>query len=96
MLKPTIRLAKIWNTRNDYVFDSYLFEKWISELYFSNKVNQKTYLFTVFDNLYPNQTAQWRNEKINRAKQLVAAVRKYEQEEMPVYAESEVKKLISE
>jgi Second Messenger Oligonucleotide or Dinucleotide Synthetase domain len=96
MLKPTIRLAKIWNTKNDYVFDSYLFEKWISELYYSDKSNQKTYLFNVFDNVSATQQAQWRNDRITRAKNVVAAVRKFERDEMPVSAEVEVKKLIAE
>lgn len=96
MLKPTIRLAKIWNTKNDYVFDSYLFEKWISELYWSDKSNQKTYLFNVFDNLSATEQAQWRNDRITRAKDIVAAVRKYERDEMPVSAEAEVKKLVAE
>jgi len=96
MLKPTIRLAKIWNTKNGYVFDTYLFEKWISEQFYFTKTNQKTYLFTVFDNLVANQATQWRNDKIARSKEIVSAVRRYEQDEMPASAEIEVNKLIPE
>ena len=94
LIKPTIRLAKLWNAKNGYVFDSYFFEKWIVEQYYLLATNQKDYLFAVFDKLVANQSAQWRNDCINRAKQIVAKVRDYERDNMPVTAESEVKKLI--
>ncbi|WP_294300998.1 nucleotidyltransferase [uncultured Sphingomonas sp.] len=96
LIKPTIRLAKFWNARNGYVYDSYGFEKWIVEqsYYFDN--NQKAYLFSVFDKLGANEAAAWRNEKINRAKQIIAKVREYEADNMPFTAESEIKKLIPE
>lgn len=94
LIKPTIRLAKFWNAENGYVFDSYFFEKWIVEQYYFLATNQKDYLFAVFDKLIANQSAQWRNDRINRAKQIVAKVRDYERDNMPITAESEVKKLI--
>lgn len=96
LIKPTIRLAKFWNARNGYVFDSYAFEKWIVEQSYPFALNQKSYLFAVFDKLAANQSAQWRNDKINRAKQIVAEVRKLETAELPYSAEAEVKKLIPE
>ncbi len=94
LIKPTIRLAKFWNAKAGYVFDSYLFEKWIVDQSFTFAMNQKSYLFTVFDNLWENQNTQWRNERIRRAKEIVANVRQYEKDDMPVNAEIEVKKLI--
>lgn len=96
ILKPTIRLVKIWNASNGYVFDSYLLEKWIADRLFSFCANQRDYLFKVFDDLSANQTAQWRNERITRAKQIVANVRGYEAAGFPYSAEQEVKKLIPE
>jgi len=96
LIKPTIRLAKFWNAKAGYVFDSYAFEKWIVEQTYFFDTNQKDYLFSVFDKLSANQPVQWRNDRINRAKQIVAKVREYERDEMPYTAESEVKKLIPE
>ncbi|MBS1081776.1 SMODS domain-containing nucleotidyltransferase [Gluconobacter japonicus] len=96
LIKPTIRLAKFWNAKAGYVFDSYSFEKWIVEQYYYLTSNQKDYLFAVFDKLVANQATQWRNERIKRAKEIIAKVRKYESDGMPYTAESEVKKLIPE
>lgn len=96
LIKPTVRLAKIWNASNGYVFDSYAFEKWIANRFYLFCSNQKDYLFNVFDGLNANETTQWRNDKINRAKQIVASVRDYEKREMPITAEAEIKKLIPE
>lgn len=98
LLKPVIRLAKIWNTSssNGHVYDSYLLEKWIAEMSFYGCSNQKEYLFRVFDNMVANTAAQWRNDKISRAKVLVANVREYERQGYAASAELEVKKLIPE
>lgn len=96
LIKPTIRLAKIWNSANGYVFDSYLFEKWICDRSFWAAISQRDHLFTVFDGLSENQTTAWRNEKIRRAKQIVANVRANEDAGYPATAEIEVKKLIPE
>jgi len=98
LLKPTIRLAKIWNVTgsNGRVFDSFAFEKWIKDRSFWGCSNQTEYLFTVFDNLSANTDTQWRNDRILRAKELIANIRRYEKEDMPITAESEMKKLIPE
>lgn len=94
LVKPTVRLAKIWNAANGYVFDSYMFEKWIAGRFFLFCSNQKDYLFKIFDDLSPTELTQWRNDKIIRAKQIIANVREYERRDMPASAETEVKKLI--
>ena len=96
-IKPTIRLVKLWNAKNGYVFDSYELEKWIVNLSYWGCINQIQYLFQVFDNLNPYGVAtQWRRDRIERAKQIVAKVREYERDDMPYSAEAEVKKLIPE
>jgi hypothetical protein len=96
LIKPTIRLAKFWNAKAGYVFDSYAFEKWIVSQYYYLDTNQKDYLFSVIDKLTANEFAQWRNDRINRAKQIVAQVRSHERDNMPYSAEVEVKKLMPE
>ena len=97
LMKPTIRLAKYWNAKVGYVFDSFSFEKWtIQQSYFS-AANQRDYLFEVIDSLsIYSLTEQWRKDRVQRAKDIVAKVRQYERDEMPYSAEGEVKKLIPE
>ncbi|UTP38175.1 hypothetical protein M9M90_13205 [Phenylobacterium sp. LH3H17] len=95
-IKPTIRLVKFWNANAGVVYNSYLLEKWIVGLYYAADTNQTQYLFRVFDNMVANMAAQWRNDKIKRAKEIVANVRQFEKDAMPYSAESEVKKLILE
>lgn len=95
LLKPTIRLFKYWNANNGYVVDSFMFEKWIISQSFWFDTNQKDYLFSTFDKVELTwESAQWRKDKLARAKQIIATVRDYEKKEMPATAEGEVKKLI--
>ena len=69
-------------------------EKWVCSLSFWFQANQKDYFFTVIDNLNTSSSyAQWVNDEITRAKTIVANVRQYEKDEMPVTAENEIKKL---
>ena len=96
LLRPTIRLAKLWNAQSGEVYDSYLLEKWIKErtrpsLFLTN---QTEYLFSVFDGFTSNTDTQWRNDKIDHARELVEEVRKYEKNNMPECAENTVKRLI--
>lgn len=95
LIKTTIRLAKYWNAKNNYVFDSFAFEKWIINQWYWACSNQKEYLFDVFDNLTISYDwAQWQINNVTRAKQIVKNVRDYERLNMPATAEDEVKKLI--
>lgn len=97
LIKPTIRLAKYWNAVSGYVYDSFSFEKWIVDLWFFNCTNQKDYFFTVIDKMpLGYDSPQWQKEKITRAKNIVANVKAYERQSMPMKAEQEMKKLIPE
>lgn len=97
LIKPTIRLAKFWNAKNNYVFESFAFEKWLLSQYFYRCTNQRDYLFSVFDALSATSPSeQWRRDKIERAKKIIADARQLERDNMPYSAESEVKKLIPE
>jgi predicted nucleotidyltransferase len=94
-LKPTIRLIKMWNANRGYIFNSYGLEKWMAE---------RTYFFcsTIFDHLesaisganLSYDTAQWRKDALERAKTIVADTRAYLKSDLPVSAETEIKKLI--
>ena len=95
-LKPAIRLLKFWNADAGYVFDSYGVEKWVVEQWFYGCSNQRDYLFSIFDKLVIPTDTQWRKDRVERAKKIVAQVRAYETSQMPATAEAEVKKLIPE
>lgn len=93
LIKPTIRLAKYWNAKAGFVYDSYGFERWIVDLSFWGCSNQTDYLFRVFESLnLPSQ--QGHSQKVQRAKDIIKQVRAHEQNGMPSSAETEVKKLI--
>ncbi|MDB5501872.1 MAG: nucleotidyltransferase [Tardiphaga sp.] len=96
LLKPAIRLAKVWNAENGYVLDSYSFEKWIKDRTFLFATDLTDFVFSIFSGLSENYEAQWRNDKIKRAKEIVSNVRTYEKQNLPSTAEAEVKKLIKE
>ena len=97
LIKPTIRLAKYWNAVNGYLYDSFSFEKWMVDLWYLSCINQKDYLFYVFDKLSgDNEATQWRKDKLTRAKTIVAQVREYERQGLTSKAEQEVQKLIPE
>lgn len=94
LIKPTIRLMKYWNATSRFPFESFTMEKWICGLNFWFKTNQKDYLFAVIDNIGTNSSySQWVNNEITRAKNIVAKVKQYESDDMPVTAENEIKKL---
>lgn len=97
LIKPMIRLLKYWNAQNDYVFDSFGLEKWVVGQSYFGCTTLRDYLFTTIERLnVDGNAAQWRKDKMARAKQIVANVKNYERNYQTVQAESEVKKLIPE
>jgi len=94
LIKPTIRLFKYWNATCGFPFESFLMEKWVCGLSFWFQANQKDYFFSVIESLNTSTSySQWVNSEITRAKEIVAKVRQYEKDDMPVPAENETKKL---
>jgi hypothetical protein len=69
-------------------------EKWVCGLSFWFLASQKDYFLAVIESLNTSASySQWVNNEITRAKNIVANVRQYEKDEMPVKAENEIKKL---
>jgi hypothetical protein len=94
-LKPTIRLLKYWNARSGYVFNSYSLEQWVAEQYFFSCKTVRDYFFSCIEKLTLDwSAAQWRKDKLARAKTIVTNTKQYELDEMPYTAEDEIKKLI--
>jgi predicted nucleotidyltransferase len=94
-IKPMIRLLKYWNAEAEYVFDAYSLEKFVVSLSYYGVSNIRDYLFTAFDNInLGSDQAQWRMDKLKRAKEIISEVRSLESNGYPGLAEKEVKKLI--
>jgi hypothetical protein len=94
LIKPTIRLFKYWNATAGFPFQSYEMEKWVCSLRFWFLANQKDYFLAVIESLNTSTSySQRANNEITRAKNIVANVRQYEKDDMPVTAENEIKKL---
>ena len=94
LIKPTIRLFKYWNATAGFPFQSFEMEKWVCGLSFWFLANQKDYFLAVIENLNTSTSySRWVNDEITRAKNIVANVRQYEKDEMPVTAECEIKTL---
>lgn len=94
-IKPMIRLLKYWNAEAEYVFDAYSLEKFVVSLSYYGVSNIRDYLFTAFDNInLGSDQAQWRKDKLKRAKEIISEVRSLESNGYPSLAEKEVKKLI--
>ena len=94
LIKPTVRLFKYWNATAGFPFQSFEMEKWVCGLSFWFLANQKDYFLAVIENLNTSTSYSQRvNNEITRAKNIVANVRQYEKDEMPVTAENEIKKL---
>lgn len=94
LIKPSIRLFKYWNATAGFPFQSFEMEKWVCGLSFWFLSNQKDYFLTIIENLNTSSSySQWVNNEIARAKAIVANVRQYEKDDMPVTAENEMKKL---
>lgn len=94
LIKPSIRLMKYWNARSGYPFESFTLERWVCELIFWGAANQRDYLFTIFDNLSTSfSNAQWVNNEVTRAKDIVTAVRTHERNDRPAEAEAAIRRL---
>jgi len=78
-----------------YIFSSYELEQWVANQYFYGCSTVRDYLFSCIGNLALDwSSAQWRKDKLERAKQIVNTTKQYESEGYPIAAEQEVKKLI--
>ena len=95
LIKPMARLMKYWNARSGYVYDSYMLEKamvadsylWCSTL--------KDYFFKAIENRSIwDLDAQWKKDKLQRAKDIVARTKELEAEGSTATAELEIKKLV--
>ena len=94
-LKPAIRLLKYWNVLSDYVYPSFSLEKWAANRCYLFCSTVRDYFFNCIENLDLDwSSAQWRKDKVARAKTIIVTTKQYEENGMVVSAELEIKKLI--
>jgi hypothetical protein len=92
LIKPMIRLVKYWNAQNGYVYDSFLLEKSMVANSYWSCYNLKDYFFEAINDLQTWDLPQYKKDKVQRAQDIAAKTKEYEEDDMPASAESEIKK----
>lgn len=94
-IKPMIRLVKYWNSLNGSPFYSFSLEQNVVNKYYSSCSNLKDYFFQYMLGFNTSSDSpQSTKDKVERAKKIIRKVKEYENDNMPVTAEGEMKKLI--
>lgn len=97
LLKPAVRLFKLWNARRRYPLESYALEKWMADQSYWSCSTLGDHLFHAVENAQLSYYApQWKVDELTRAREIVANTKYYLASDMPINAESEIKKLIPE
>ncbi len=94
-IKPLVRSIKYWNTRKGHPFTSFSLEQHIVTRYFSGCSTLKEYFYEFwrgFDCSY--STAQYIKNMVESTKAHAKKAEGYEFIDMPVLAESEIKKIV--
>lgn len=94
-IKPLVRLIKYWNTRKGHLFTSFSLEQYIVNQSFWGCSTLKDYFYefwTGFNCTY--DTAQYIKNMVENAKNCARKAKEYEYTNMPVNAESEIKKIV--
>ncbi|MEN3158531.1 nucleotidyltransferase [Alkalimonas sp. NCh-2] len=94
-IKPLVRLIKYWNSIQGHPFASYDLEKHIvnSNYFFCRSL--KDYFYCFWEDINCTYgTPQYIKDKVQRAKTYAAKAKQYEADDMPISAESEIKKIV--
>lgn len=96
-IKPLVRLIKYWNTSKGSPFTSFSLEKYIvnSSFYGCSKLSDYFYTFWLGFN-YSYNSSQRTKDIVSAAKEHARKAKIYEDRNMSIYAESEIKKIIPE
>jgi hypothetical protein len=94
-IKPLVRLIKYWNTCNRYPFSSFAIEQYIVEKTFLRCSGLKDYFYEFWSGFdYKYDAAQNTKNMVDNAKNYSRRAKEYENENMPVHAEIEIKKIV--
>ena len=92
-IRKLVRLLKYWNVLNGKVYSSYELEKYVIDKSFLDCTNQKDYFFQAVEGLPMENLPYCKESKVNLLQAIVVNTKKYEEDDMPYTAESEIKKI---
>jgi hypothetical protein len=96
-IKPLVRLVKYWNATKKYPFTSFSLEQYVVGMSFWSGTALKNYFYDFWSGLSCSyDTAQYIKDMVDSAKQHAKNAKEYEDKDMPVSAESEIKKIVPE
>jgi hypothetical protein len=96
-IKPLVRLVKYWNATKGHPFASFLLEQYIIGMYFGSGSALRNYFYDFWSALSCTyDTAQYIKDMVNSAKEHARKAKEFEDKDMPVSAESEIKKIVPE
>lgn len=93
-LKPTIRLVKYWNAKNDYVYNSFELEKELAGKAYWSAYGSKQYFYEAMNGLQTWDLPQYKKDKVLRAQTILRQAKSNEDSGWPYAAEEEIKKII--
>ncbi|MDK2942546.1 MAG: hypothetical protein PWP56_2059 [Acetobacterium sp.] len=94
LIRKLVRLMKYWNVNNGKVYSSYELEKYIIDISYWLCSNLKEYFYDAAEGLQTWNLPQYKKDKVDRLKEIIAKTKQYERDGMPYTAESEIKKAI--
>lgn len=95
LIKPLVRLIKYWNATQDGVFTSFSLEQYIVRQNYWTCTTLKDYFYAFWaDFSCSTSHAQSTKDKVRRAKEHAAKAKSFEENDMPVSAEVEIKKVV--
>ena len=93
-IRKLVRLLKYWNVKNGKVYTSFDLEKYVLDKYFIYCYNLKDYFYQAVEGLNAYELTYYKESKVNALKTIVNNAKKYEADNMPYSAESEIKKAL--
>jgi predicted nucleotidyltransferase len=96
-IKPIIRLLKYWNVRNYRVYSSFEIEqKAIACYFYSSDSSIFDYFYRLIISLDTNNLGPYSSGKLDSLKSKIRNVKSYLDNDMPISAELEIKKIFGE
>lgn len=94
LIRKLVRILKYWNVNNGKIYSSYELEKYIIEKQFWWCDNLKEYFYSAVEGLDTTSLSESQKNKVNSLKKIINTTKEYEQKNMQISAELEIKKAI--
>jgi hypothetical protein len=96
-IKPLVRLVKYWNATKGHPFTSFSLEQHIVGMFFGSGTALRNYFYDFWSALSCTyDTAQYIKDMVSSAKEHAKKAKEFEDKDMPISAESEIKKIVPE